>query len=147
MKIALWWIRRDLRLYDNQALAYAIPHADAVLPVFILDPLLLKTTPYIRQNYLFNCLRSLSNDFADQESSLVVREGTAQAELARLCAESGADLIVAQADYSPYALRRDREVARTLPPRPLHGHTIQPSGTVAKPDGSPYMVYSLAGPA
>jgi hypothetical protein len=41
MTTALWWIRRDLRLTDNQALAAALAHADDVIPVFVLDPTLL----------------------------------------------------------------------------------------------------------
>jgi deoxyribodipyrimidine photolyase len=34
MKTAIWWIRRDLRLTDNLALAEAMRTADQVLPVF-----------------------------------------------------------------------------------------------------------------
>ena len=41
MTIALWWVRRDLRVTDNQALAAALKRADQVIPVFILDPVLL----------------------------------------------------------------------------------------------------------
>ena len=44
MKTALWWIRRDLRLSDNQALMAALNHADQVLPIFILDPSPLSAT-------------------------------------------------------------------------------------------------------
>ncbi|MGQ9787624.1 MAG: deoxyribodipyrimidine photo-lyase, partial [Anaerolineae bacterium] len=46
MRTAIWWLRRDLRLSDNQALAAALADADAVLPVFILDPALLRS-PYV----------------------------------------------------------------------------------------------------
>ena len=37
----IWWIRRDLRLRDNPALAQAIALAKGagVIPVYILDPL------------------------------------------------------------------------------------------------------------
>jgi deoxyribodipyrimidine photolyase len=38
MNTAIWWIRRDLRLSDNQALAAAMQQANTVIPVFILDP-------------------------------------------------------------------------------------------------------------
>ena len=40
MSTALWWIRRDLRLSDNQALAAALAAADQVVPIFVLDPAL-----------------------------------------------------------------------------------------------------------
>ena len=32
METAVWWIRRDLRLTDNQALAAALNAADRVIP-------------------------------------------------------------------------------------------------------------------
>ena len=38
MKTAVWWIRRDLRLTDNQALAAACQAANKVIPLFIVDP-------------------------------------------------------------------------------------------------------------
>ena len=38
---ALWWVRRDLRLADNPALRAAIDEGEAVLPLFVLDPVLL----------------------------------------------------------------------------------------------------------
>lgn len=41
MRTAIWWIRRDLRLTDNQALGAALARAERVIPVFVLDPGLL----------------------------------------------------------------------------------------------------------
>jgi hypothetical protein len=38
MKTALWWVRRDLRLGDNQALTAALSQSEQVLPVFVIDP-------------------------------------------------------------------------------------------------------------
>ncbi len=59
MKTAIWWIRRDLRLSDNQALAAALHQAEVVIPVFILDPKLLES-PLVSQQrlaFLFDGLR------------------------------------------------------------------------------------------
>ena len=41
MRTAPWWLRRDLRLADNQALSAALTEAEQVIPVFALDPALL----------------------------------------------------------------------------------------------------------
>ena len=41
MSSVIWWMRRDLRLTDNQALASAMESGSKVLPVFIIDPVLL----------------------------------------------------------------------------------------------------------
>jgi deoxyribodipyrimidine photo-lyase len=40
IETAIWWIRRDLRLTDNQALTAVLRHAAQVIPVFIMDPAL-----------------------------------------------------------------------------------------------------------
>jgi deoxyribodipyrimidine photo-lyase len=37
MTTAIWWIRRDLRLTNNQALAQASAQAAQVIPLFIFD--------------------------------------------------------------------------------------------------------------
>ena len=40
---AIWWIRRDLRLQDNQALQAALEYSTQVVPLFILDEKLLES--------------------------------------------------------------------------------------------------------
>ena len=42
MKSVIWWIRRDLRLENNQALHAALQTKLPVIPLFILDPALLE---------------------------------------------------------------------------------------------------------
>ena len=34
----IWWIKRDFRLFDNDALCQAIDECDSVLPLFIIEP-------------------------------------------------------------------------------------------------------------
>ncbi|GFR39853.1 hypothetical protein Agub_g350, partial [Astrephomene gubernaculifera] len=36
--LSVWWVRRDLRLADNEALTSACEHGEALLPVFCFDP-------------------------------------------------------------------------------------------------------------
>lgn len=38
---SIWWVKRDMRLYDNEALHRAIVNSKEVLPVFIFEPLVL----------------------------------------------------------------------------------------------------------
>ena len=40
--VSIWWIRRDLRLADNLALAAAQVAGRQVIPAFVLDPRLLQ---------------------------------------------------------------------------------------------------------
>ena len=144
MKTSIWWIRRDLRLTDNQALAAAQSVGDQVVPVFIIDPRLLKSQ-YVgekRLAFLFAGLRSLDADLRARGSRLIVRRGDPAGELYRLAEQSGATTVCAEEDVSPYARQRDQSVVERLPLHLTGGLTVQPPGAVLKADGSPYTVFT-----
>ncbi len=144
MSTALWWIRRDLRLSDNQALAAALETAEQVVPVFVLDPALM-ASPYSgdkRLAFLFDGLRSLDADLRQRGSRLLVRHGEPAAELARLRDETSADTIFAEGDVTPFARRRDERVKAQLPLRLTGGLTAQRPSAVVKDDGAPYTVFT-----
>lgn len=144
MSTVLWWIRRDLRLSDNQALTAALAAAHHVVPVFVLDPALL-ASPYNspkRQAFLFEGLRSLDADLRARGSRLIVRQGDPVAELSKLMAETGAQAIYAEADWSPYARQRDRRVAAVLPLQHTGGVVVHRPDEVLKDDGAPYTVFT-----
>ncbi|HMR64143.1 MAG TPA: deoxyribodipyrimidine photo-lyase, partial [Anaerolineae bacterium] len=109
MNTAVWWIRRDLRLIDNQALAAALSFCGVVYPVFILDPGLLQSS-YVgdkRLAFLFAGLRRLDASLKERGSYLTVRRGKPAEALAQILQETGATAIFAEEDYSPYARQRD----------------------------------------
>lgn len=141
MNTAIWWIRRDLRLHDSPALSAALDHG-AVIPLFILDPALLRPEAPARRGFLMAGLRALEEDLRARGSRLVVRWGDPAEVLPRLAAESGADRVYALEDYSPYSRRRDAAAARMVDLRLLSGVTIQPPAAVRKPDGRPYTVFT-----
>lgn len=144
MKTAVWWIRRDLRLVDNQALEAALTKSEEVIPLFILDPTLLNSD-YVgpkRLAFLFGGLRKLDEALRERGSRLIVREGQPLAELEAVLAETGAEAIYAEADYSPYARRRDAEILAALPFELREGLVVHPPGTVMKKDGTPYTVFT-----
>ena len=59
---ALWWVRRDLRLADNPALGAAIEHGKGVLPLFVLDPALLRSAGQARKAWMLAALHALDAD-------------------------------------------------------------------------------------
>jgi deoxyribodipyrimidine photo-lyase len=121
VKTALWWIRRDLRLMDNQALAAALAYADKIIPVFVLDPTLLNS-PRVgprRAAFLLGGLYKLDQDLRSRDSHLLVRRGDPPNELAAPVAESQASAIFAEEDFSPDARQRDIRVAERLPLHPM----------------------------
>jgi len=53
MTTSIWWIRRDLRLNDNQTLIAAQSQADYVIPLFIIDPRLWRGRWYSQRRTVF----------------------------------------------------------------------------------------------
>ncbi len=137
---AIWWIRRDLRLVDNPTLHAAL-EAGSVIPVFVLDPRFDSASPR-RRNFLYEGLHALDRDLRQRRSYLVLRRGHPLDVLRALLAETQAALIYAEEDFTPYARRRDAEIARHLPLKLIHGQTVHHPAAIRKPDGTPYTVYT-----
>jgi deoxyribodipyrimidine photo-lyase len=141
---AIWWIRRDLRLFDNPALSIAASQHQTVIPVFVLDPALLnaRTLSNRRLAFLFAGLRKLDVDLRRRGSRIIIRNGKPMDVLRSLVSESGAGSLYAQEDFSPYARKRDAEIARELPLELVSGPTLRHPEEICKKDGSPYIVYT-----
>ena len=120
------------------------PHAEQVIPVFVLDPALMgaEWAGEKRVAFLLGGLRALDADLRARGSALIVRQGEPQQELAALLAESGASAIYAEADIWPYGAERDARVAAELPLHLCGGLTVHPTDAVLKADGEPYSVYT-----
>jgi len=144
LSTAIWWIRRDLRLSDNQALAAALTHSEQVVPVFILDPGLLNSAynSQVREAFLVAGLRLLEAELRQRGSGLIIRQGDPLDALRLLRDETGAAAIFAEADFSPYARRRDARIGQTLPLTLTPGVTVQAPEKLHKPDGAPYTVFT-----
>ena len=147
MTAAIWWIRRDLRLADNQALHAAIAAANQLVPVFVLDPMILDSeqvgaAAWRRVAFLFGGLRILDAELRARGSRLVIRRGDPVEELTKLAGEAGAACLFAEEDPWPYARSRDAAVARVLPMQLVAGLAAHPPDAVRKADGRPYTVFS-----
>ena len=141
-KTAIWWIRRDLRLLDNDALSAALTNADKVLPLFILDPGLIDGVSDRRRNFLLSALSHLDRQLRIQGGHLLVRRGQPADVLPLLSLALGGAEIYASADVTPYARQRDAKIADILPLHLCGGVTAIPPDLVTKPDGDPYQVFT-----
>jgi deoxyribodipyrimidine photo-lyase len=141
---AIWWVRRDQRLSDNQALAAALEQAEQVIPALVLDPVLMSAPDAgdKRVAFMLGGLRQLEADLRSRGSGLIVRRGDPAAELATLVQQTGAQAIFAEEDYWPYARQRDSRIAQSLPLHLVGGLTVHPPGMVLKADGTPYTVFT-----
>lgn len=144
----IWWIRRDLRLADNAALAAALENLTiergVLIPVFIIDPILIQSmyTGAERLDFMFAGLRLLAADLTSRGSRLLIREGNPLEELGRLLVETDSVRIFAEADHSPYARRRDGFIAERLPLSLVGSPLVFPPDIVLKPDRTPYTVFT-----
>jgi deoxyribodipyrimidine photo-lyase len=137
---AIWWIRRDLRLTDNAALHSAL-EAGPVIPAFILDTAFAHSSPR-RRDFLYEGLHALDQDLRSRGSQLIVRSGKPLDVLKQLVTETETEVIFAEEDFTPYARKRDGEIARALPLQLVHGQTVHHPLDILKVDGKPYTVYT-----
>ncbi len=91
---------------------------------------------------LYEGLRQLDAALQARGSYLIVRHGAPYEVLATPVGESKVHAIYAEADYPPYAIRRDHQVAAQVPLHLVGGLTVHAPETVVRADGSPYQVFT-----
>jgi len=130
------WFRRDLRLGDNPALLAAIENSDEIVPLFILDPKLIKQAGNKRLAYLANSLRSLDESLGGK---LHIVAGD-QVEV--LKSYNAAEVHISK-EYEPYGAARDQRVVKAGINLIETGspYAVAP-GRVRKPDDTNYRVYT-----
>ncbi len=107
----LVWCRRDLRLADNPALAWAVGTGRPVVPVFILDDETGDTAlGGASRWWLHGSLSAFATSLERHGSRLVLRRGPAQPALAGLIAETGCSVIVWNRLYEPASIARDQRI-------------------------------------
>jgi deoxyribodipyrimidine photo-lyase len=149
MQRILWWLRRDLRLSDNLTLDHAARDAAVVVPVFVFDPVLIRSKKLApaRRQFLLDSLADLDVQLQARGGRLILRAGEPAHELAALAREVQADAVYFHADVTPYARQRDARVMQTLGAngivaRTFHDSYLAAPEEVLKKDGRPYTVFS-----
>src|SRR3712207_6636801 len=90
---AIWWARRDLRLADNPALQAAVEQGRGVLPLFVLDPVLLRSAGQGRRAWLHAALHALDSDIKDAGGpGLSIVRGTPTTAVPRVVEACGAKI-------------------------------------------------------
>ncbi len=108
----LMWHRRDLRLGDNPALTSACAQGQAVIPLFIFDPVILARpdTATVRVNFLLESLRVLAQGYQKLGGRLVFCQGEPLQILTDLVQAHRIQLLCFNEDIEPFALARDQQV-------------------------------------
>jgi deoxyribodipyrimidine photo-lyase len=149
----VFWFRRDLRLQDNEALTEAVKSADedsgsGVACVYMFDNANYQRLQGIRQHSLYESLRALS---ADLNSKLHILESKSVEDfgikLIAACEEIKANTVFAMEAFDPKGISEQVQIAKQLKEKGLElrligsGYAVRP-GTVRKPDGTNYRVYT-----
>jgi len=146
MQPVIHWFRRDLRMRDNLALHAACEGDATVIPLFIIDPDLLdsKRIGAPRLKFMLGALHSLDESLRKYGTELLVKRGKPLDILRELIEETNAQALYFNADYSPYASKRDSEVedALEIGVNVYDDAILLPPGSVMKNDGDPYVVYT-----
>jgi len=147
--VILHWLRRDLRLEDNRALAHALSLGE-VRPVFVFDPALLDSLvdrSDRRVQAIHFLLGKLDEQLARLGSGLWTFYGAPQEVLERLVLTHRVSAVVCAEDCEPAARMRDAGVdlvlgRRGIPLLSLTDQMLVPPGSLLSGSGRPYTVFT-----
>ncbi len=142
------WLRRDLRLADQPALAAAVASGAPLIPIYTLDD----DTPKHRKMggasrwWLHHSLVSLDVDLRKVGSRLILRAGRSDEILCALAQEIGASAVHCIRHYEPWWRNAEKAVAKGLPEGCeliCHdGNYLLPPNTVKTGSGTPFKIYT-----
>jgi deoxyribodipyrimidine photo-lyase len=137
---------RDLRVHDHPALWEACRSSEEVIPLFVVDPKLIVTSPN-RARFLAESLVDLDRGLAHRGGRLIVREGDPAEEAVRLASESGSARVFVTSDVGAYATSRFERLealarAAGLGVRTFPGHAVIEPGDVTPQGRRAYHVFT-----
>jgi len=137
---------RDLRIHDHPALDHALEAANHVIPLFVVEPRLLRDAAN-RAHFLHACLLDLKQQLRDRGGDLVVAVGDPVVEALRVGRRHGSLAVYTSADVTPHGRDRERRLQdaccrarvqlRTFP-----GVTVVPAGELTPAVGDHYRVFT-----
>lgn len=148
--ISLFWMRRDLRLFDNAALYHALKSDYPVLCLFIFDKEILEKLENKkdkRVNFIHNTLMSIKKELQAKGSDLLLLYDTPAEAWKKVIATYNIHAVYTNRDYEPVALKRDKAIFQLLQQNGIKSYTYKDQvifepHEVSKADGTTYVVYT-----
>ncbi|MBO8203856.1 cryptochrome/photolyase family protein [Prochlorococcus marinus] len=111
----LLWHRKDLRIFDNQALIKAFSLSNAITSTYILD----KNYSHdfnanSRAWFLGNSLQELGNNWKKMGSRLVILKGDPVSIIPQLTKTIDAKFVIWNKSIEPYEINRDLQIKKVL---------------------------------
>jgi deoxyribodipyrimidine photo-lyase len=146
---AIWWIRRDLRLSDNPALAAALAHGKALaLYIHAPDEEHEAAPGAAARWWLHHSLTSLSVQLRTLGVPLLIRHGRAALPILRaVLAQTGTEAVFWTRQYAPAQRRRDEQIkaelgAAGVRARSFNGSLLFEPWQVLRDRDQPYRVFT-----
>lgn len=147
--IAVFWFRRDLRLYDNTALYIALTSGFSVLPVFIFDKKIVNKLDADdkRVSFIYQAIEHMNQLLIPYNTTIQVLYGTPDKIFEQLISSYTVNCIFANHDYEPYAIERDLQIKKMLAEKGVLFHTFKDQvifekNEITKLSGEPYTVFT-----
>jgi len=149
-KVSIFWFRRDLRLYDNTALYYALQESQPVIPLFIFDSEILddlKDPSDARINFIHDQLHEMDKSLKEIGSGIMVKHGKPKEVYKELIEKYDIHSVFTNRDYEPYALERDQEIDNILQHNGIgfydfKDHVIFEKDEILTGSNEPYKVFT-----
>ena len=149
----LVWLRRDLRLHDQPALAAALRQCRQVHCLFVFDRAILDALPRVDRRVEFIRAALLEVDAGLRElagraeAGLIVVHGLATEAVPALAHELDAQAVFAAHDYEPQAIARDEAVRAALAAEgrvllTCKDHVVFERDEILTRTGTPYTVFT-----
>ena len=145
----LVWFRRDLRDFDNAALASALRREGPVFAAFVFDRAILDQLPRQdrRVEFIVDSVDELDRALRARGGGLLVRHAHAIDAIPALVDQLGVAAVHANRDHEPYALVRDNAVGHELRTRGVafetfNDHLIHAPEKLLTRCGTPYTVFT-----
>ena len=152
MKLALFLFHRDLRLFDNTSLNYAIKEGYIIIPVFIfppeqIDPLKNKYFSHPAVQFMCESIEDLSNKLNKISSELLLFKGDNIKILEEIYKSLNFEALFTNMDYSKYAYERDSKIEKWCNNNSVNYKSYEDYGLFSLQEGlmndvSPYLVLS-----
>ena len=114
---SLIWLRRDLRLYDHNALFHALKNSKSVYCCFIFDTKILEKLSNKqdrRIEFIWYALKEIKKDLNSLGSDLIVEIGDPLVLIPDLIHRYKCSALFLNKDYERYAIDRDKKISDTL---------------------------------
>jgi len=144
----LFIYRRDFRVVDNIGLNTANSLCKHIYPVFIFTPeQVTDENKYKSNNAVQFMIESLQDLMTQTNDNLQCFYGDNNKIISYLIQKLNINIVISNADYTPYAIKRDNEIVKLCNNMGIttiyeHDYYLQPPGTILNGQGETYQKFT-----